>query len=153
MGEKLNRLLDWVILIGVIAALLIFSSCSTEEINEVSIVPTLELYGRLPMDSNGYYHLTLNPYSNQTTHKIAGRVLNTLEPTKVSWKSNIIWKINGTIFHGDEVPTTNLASYPNKYDSIFNMIAPIYSMKFDTLRVECKVNEWDITQTLNIVLD
>ena len=98
MGEKLNRLLDWIILIGTISAFVIFTSCSTEELDEVSIVPTLELDGRLPIDSNGYYHLTLNPYSNQTIHRITGRVLNTTEPTKVSWWSNLTWELNGEKF-------------------------------------------------------
>jgi hypothetical protein len=53
MGEKLNRLLDWIIIIGTISILFIFLSCSTNESNEVTRVPTLELDGRLPMDSNG----------------------------------------------------------------------------------------------------
>jgi hypothetical protein len=148
MGEKLNRLLDWIILIGTISAFVIFTSCSTEELDEVSIVPTLELDGRLPIDSNGYYHLTLNPYSNQTIHRITGRVLNTTEPTKVSWWSNLTWELNG-----ESVPTINGSSYVSDGGEINTVIAPIYSMRTDTLRVDCKVNEWDIRQTINIVLE
>ena len=148
MGEKLNRLLDWIILIGTISAFVIFTSCSTEELDEVSIVPTLELDGRLPIDTNGYYHLTLNPYSNQTIHRITGRVLNTTEPTKVSWWSNLTWELNG-----ESVPTINGSSYVSDGGEINTVIAPIYSMRTDTLRVDCKVNEWDIRQTINIVLE
>ena len=148
MGEKLNRLLDWIILIGTISTFVIFTSCSTEELDEVSIVPTLELDGRLPIDSNGYYHLTLNPYSNQTIHRITGRVLNTTEPTKVSWWSNLTWELNG-----ESVPTINGSSYVSDGGEINTVIAPIYSMRTDTLRVDCKVNEWDIRQTINIVLE
>jgi len=180
MGEKLNRLLDWIILIGTISAFLIFISCSTEELDEVSIVPTLELDGRLPIDSNGYYHLTLNPYSNQTIHRITGRVLNTLQPTKVSWESNLFWwflegdvvvnitKTYINYFTGELtyvnlppltnwkdvlVPTINGSSYVSDGGEINTVIAPIFSMRTDTLRVDCKVNEWDIRQTINIVLE
>ena len=148
MGDKLNRLLDWIILIGFISAFLIFTSCSTEELDEVSIVPTLELDGRLPIDTNGYYHLTLNQSTNQTIHRLTGRVLNTIEPTKVSWWSNLTWELNG-----ESVPTINGSSYVSDDGEINTVIAPILSMKSDTLRIECKVNEWNIRQTLNIVLD
>ena len=148
MGDKLNRLLDWIILIGFISAFLIFTSCSTEELDEVSIVPTLELDGRLPIDTNGYYHLTLNQSTNQTIHRLTGRVLNTIEPTKVSWWSNLTWELNG-----ETVPTINGSSYVSDDGEINTIIAPIFSMINDTLRVECKVNEWNIRQTLNIVLE
>jgi len=148
MGEKLNRLLDWVILIGVIIVMVSVVSCTKEEDILSSVVPTLELDGRLPLDDNGYCHLTLNPYSNQTIHRITGRVLNTIEPTKVSWWSNLTWNYNG-----ESVPTINGSSYVSDGGEINTVIAPIFSMRTDTLRVECKVNEWNIRQTLNIVLD
>ena len=106
MGDKLNRVLDWLIIIGVILAMVLLTSCSNEELDEVSVVPTLELDGRLPIDSNGYYHLKLNPTTNQTIHRITGKVLNTTEPTKVSWWSNLTWELNG-----EAVPTVNGSSY------------------------------------------
>lgn len=180
MGEKLNRVLDWIMIIGVILAIVLLTSCSNEELDELSVVPILELDGRLPMDDNGYYHLTLNPYSNQTIHRITGRVLNTLEPTKVSWESNLYWwLLKGDIvasitktyinyFTGELtyvnlppltnwenvlVPTINSSSYVGKYDSISTMIAPIYRMRNDTLIVKSTINEWDITQEIKIVLE
>ena len=147
MGDKLNKLLDWIILIGFISTFFVLLSCNTDDYY-VDDVPTLELDGRLPMDSNGYYHLTLNPYSNQTIHRITGKVLNTSEPTKVSWWSNLTWELNG-----ESVPTINGSSYVSDGGEINTVIAPIFSMRTDTLKIECKVNEWNIRQTLNIVLD
>ena len=147
MGDKLNKLLDWIILIGFISTFFILLSCTIDDYY-VDDVPTLELDGRLPMDSNGYYHLTLNPHSNQTIHRLTGRVLNTIEPTKVSWWSNLTWELNG-----ETVPTINGSSYVSDDGEINTIIAPIFSMINDTLRVECKVNEWNIRQTLNIVLE
>ena len=179
MGEKLNRVLDWIMIIGVILAMVLMTSCQVPEFYH-DTPPILELDGRLPMDDNGYYHLELNPTSNQTIHRITGRVLNTLEPTKVSWESNLYWwlKEGDTVaritktyinyFTGQLtyvnlpplqnwkdvlVPTINPASYVDKNQEINTIIAPIYRMKNDTLVVEARVNEWDITQTIKIVLE
>jgi len=51
------------------------------------------------------------------------------------------------------VPTINPASYVDKNQEINTIIAPIYRMKNDTLVVDARVNEWDITQTIKIVLE
>jgi hypothetical protein len=102
----------------------------------------------LPLDNNGYYHLTLNQSTNQTTHRITGRVLNTTEPTKVSWWSNLTWELNG-----ESVPTVNGASYVSNDGEVNTMIAPIRTMVGDTLRVEATIREWLITQQINIVLE
>lgn len=174
--------------------ILLFGSCTKEEIDlnsyyvepiEEEVVvkitpPTLELDARLPVDDNGYYHLTLDPTKNQTIHRISGVVKNTTEPTKVSWESNLYWwllagqvvaeitKTYTNYFTGEVtyvnlppltnwrnalVPTINSSSYVGKGGEINTMIAPIYRMKNDTLVVRARVNEWNITQTLNIVLE
>jgi hypothetical protein len=148
MGEKLNRILDWLILVGTIIVLVLVVSCTKEENIVSSVVPTLELDGRLPLDDNGYYHLTLNPTTNQTIHRISGKVLNTTEPTKVSWWSNLNWELNGEV-----VPTINGSSYVSDGGEINTVIAPIYRMRYDTLTVKSTINEWYITQTIKIVLD
>ena len=118
------KILDYFVLVLLIGTLMVLTSCSNDELYDDVLIPTIELDGRLPMDSNGYYHLTLNQATNQTTHRITGRVLNTTEPTKVSWKSNLN-----------------------------TMIAPIRTMVGDTLRVEATVREWLITKQINIVLE
>lgn len=159
---------------------LLFTSCTKEEIELQQITPTLELDARLPVDSNGYYHLTLDPTKNQTIHRISGVVENTIEPTKVSWESNLYWwLLKGQVvaeitktyinyFTGEVtyvnlppltnwkdaiVPTINSSSYVGKGGEINTMIAPIYRMKNDTLVVESRVNDWNIQQTIKIVLD
>ena len=161
---------------------ILLSSCSVETIEEISdsIIPTLQLDGRLPIDKNGYYHLVLDSTRNQTIHRVSGKVLNILEPTKVSWESNLYWWLRDgdtianitktyiNYFTGELtyvnlpplinwkdyiVPTINSASYVDKDGEINTMIAPIYRMKNDTLVVKCEVNEWDITQTIKIVLE
>lgn len=127
---------------------LLLSSCTKDDI-VVFDTPTLELDARLPVDTNGYYHLILNKNSNQTIHTITGTAGNTLEePIKVSWTSNLTWTYNGEI-----VPTINKASYPNEKGEISTVIAPIQSMSTDTLVVTATINEWNVTQTLNIVLE
>lgn len=148
MGDKLNRVLDWIMIIAVILAMVLLTSCSKEELDELSVIPTMELDGRLPMDSNGYYHLTLNPHSNQTIHRISGKVLNTTEPTKVSWWSNLTWELNGEV-----VPTVNSSSYVSNDGEVNTVIAPIYRMRYDTLTVKSTINEWYITQQIKIVLE
>ena len=148
MGDKLNRVLDWLMIVGVILAMVLLTSCSKEELDELSVVPTLELDGRLPMDSNGYYHLKLNPTTNQTIHRITGKVLNTTEPTKVSCWSNLTWELNGEV-----VPTVNSASYVSDGGEINTVIGPIYRMRYDTLQVKSTINEWYITQEIKIVLE
>mgnify|MGYP000903153868 FL=1 len=132
---------------GLLVVVLFLTSCEKEDIQSYDL-PILELDGRLPLDENGYYHLKLNPTSNQTIHRITGKVLNTTEPTKVSWWSNLTWE-----YKGEVVPTINEASYVGNDGEINTVIAPIYSMRYDTLKVKSTINEWNITQTLNIVLE
>jgi hypothetical protein len=142
------KILDYFVLVLLIGTLMVLTSCSNDELYDDVLIPTIELDGRLPMDSNGYYHLTLNQSTNQTTHRITGRVLNTTEPTKVSWKSNLSWE-----YQGENVPTVNGASYVSDVGEVNTMIAPIRTMVGDTLRVEATVREWLITKQINIVLE
>jgi hypothetical protein len=165
---------------GLLIVILFLTSCEKEELLPLQSELRLELDGRLPMDNNGYYHLKLNPTSNQTIHRITGRVSNTYEPTKVEWESNLYWwLLKGQVvaeitktyinyFTGELtyvnlppltnwqdvlVPTINSASYVGTAGEINTVIAPIYSMRTDTLVVDCKINEWNIRQTIKIVLE
>jgi hypothetical protein len=161
---------------------LLFWSCSKEEyIEDYSLpIPTLELDGRLPIDENGYYHLVLDSTTNQTIHRISGRLLNTIQPTKVHWDSNLYWwlmdgdtianitKAYINYFTGEFtyvnlppfvnwkkalVPTINSTSIVGTNGEINTVIAPIYRMKNDTLVINCTINEWDIMQNIKIVLE
>ena len=145
-NEKLG-FLDYLILVLLLGLIFISTSCTKEDI--LISEPKLEMNARLPIDSNGYYHLQLNPRSNQTIHRIDGTVMNIIEPTKVSFSSNLNW-----MFQGETVQTSNFSSWATPDDpNISNVIAPIYGMKNDTLTLTISVNEWDIIQKLNIVLD
>lgn len=163
-----------------LVVVLLFTSCTKEEIELQQTTPTLELDARLPVDDSGYYHLTLDPTKNQTIHRISGVVENTTEPTKVSWESNLYWwSLSGEVvseitktyinyltgeltivnlppltnLRNILVPTINSSSYVDGNDEINTIIAPIYRMRNDTLVVEARVNEWNIQQTIKIVLD
>ena len=142
------KILDYFVLVLLIGAMMVLTSCSKDELYDDVLIPTIELDGRLPMDSNGYYHLTLNQSTNQTTHRITGTVLNTTEPTKVSWWSNLTWE-----YQGEDVPTVNGASYVGNNGTINTMIAPIRTMVGDTLIVEATVREWLIVKEIKIVLE
>lgn len=145
-NEKLG-FLDYLLLIVLLGLMILSTSCTKEDI--VYDEPTLELDARLPQDTNGYYHLKLNPTTNQTIHRIDGMVTNISEPTKVSFSSNLSW-----VFMGESVPTSNFSSWATPDDpSISNVIAPIYGMRTDTLTLICRVNEWNVIQKLNIVLE
>lgn len=141
---------------------------------------TLELDGRLPKDKNGYYHLILNKSSNQTIHRVTGKVLNTKEPTKVEWMSNLFWwlkpgevvaRITKTYINQytgqltyvnlppitnwieQLVPTTNCCSYVDSKNEVNTIIAPIYKMKGDTLVLTASIKQIKLTQTIKIVLE
>ena len=145
-NERLG-FLDYLILFILFGLISVSTSCTKEDI--ISFEPILELDARLPIDTNGYYHLKLNPNTNQTIHRVDGVVTNIVEPTKVSFSSNLSW-----VFVGETVPTSNFSSWATPDDpSISNVIAPIYDMRSDTLTIVCKVNEWNIIQKLNIVLE
>jgi hypothetical protein len=116
---------------------------------------------RLPVDGNGYYHLTINRNTWQTLHRVSGNVVtedgNPIEFFWVEWESDLYWYLGDTLgyiinrhlndsgvyvsvdtsymigFNGMEVPTTNIVSYSNSHGEVNNMIAPVKSMIGDTL--------------------
>jgi hypothetical protein len=63
----------------------------------------------LPLDKNGYYHMPLNAYSNQTFSRITGRILVDGKPNPIpspvgfslNWESDHYW----VILKGDNVAT------------------------------------------------
>jgi len=145
-NDKLG-FLDYLLLIFLLGLMIVSTSCTKED--DILLEPQLVMIPNLDKDTNGYYHLKLNPNTNQTIHRVDGMVTSIFEPTKVSFSSNLHW-----VFQEEEVPTSNFSSWATPDDPyISNVIAPIYSMRTDTLSLIIRVNEWDIIQTLNIVLE
>ena len=115
----------------------------------------------LPLDLNGYYHLTMDRTNWQTTHRVSGVVTdgydNFVEVFWMEWESDLYWYLGDTLgyivnrnftsngnyvsvdtsymvgFNGMEVATSNIISYSNSNGEINNMIAPVQSMIGDTL--------------------
>ena len=138
------------VLLIVLVLFSFLTSCTVEDDDLLTPQPTLELDGRLPIDSNGFYHLELNDSSNQTIHTISGTVGNTLywdEPIKVEWNSNLYWE-----YEGEDVSTSNQASYVVD-GKVHNVIAPINTMVGDTLILTGTIREHLVTDTIKIVLE
>lgn len=157
------------ILIHLLGIVIISVSCTTS--NEEPFIDsfTLTLDPRLDIDDNGYYQLKLDEFKFQTVHRISGQLLkNGEEPfpaEKVSWESSHYWVLGDTSgfiirrvltpegkwvnvdtsyvvgFGGSEVPTINPASYSGKNGEINTMIAPVKSMKGDTMTIKCSFQE------------
>lgn len=184
--------LKWLLIVS-----LLFTACSKDEIGEPQWGPniqtptsntiaknssnvTMELDGRLPKDKNGYYHLKLIQTTNQTIHRVEGNVLNTTEPTKVDWESNLFWWLKPgevvarttktyinqytgqityvnlppiTNWKEQLVPTTNCCSYVDSNNQTNTIVAPIRTMVGDTLVLTATIKEHKITKTIKIVLE
>jgi len=54
-------------------------------------------------------------------------------------------------FEGFEVPTINCCSYSNSEGEVNTMFAPVWTMRYDTVRVS--VEFYDIIQSFEIILD
>ena len=134
---------------------------------------------RLPLDLNGYYHLTLDRSNWQTFHRVEGVATdnndNFVQGFWVEWDSDLYWVLGDTLgyiinrylnnsgvyvsvdtsyimgFSGVQVPTTNVVSYSNGYGQLNNMIAPVLSMVGDTLILTAVW--WDGQRSFSIVLD
>ena len=158
-----------------IILLLLLVGCESNTTQWIERTPEVTYDMRLPIDENGYYHLTLDRNKTQTTHRVAGYVgdeYGVIEGHRVEWESNLYWVIGDTLgylvergltddlvyvsydttyityFKGYEVPTTNQVSLSNRYGEIGNMIAPTKQMVGDTLRLTANNKT-----TFNIVLD
>jgi len=147
-------------LVGVLLSFLLIS-CENVLTSADSNTENLSFDMRLPVDGNGYYHLTVNRNTWQTLHRVSGSVVtedgNPIEFFWVEWESDLYWYLGDTLgyiinrhlndsgvyvsvdtsymigFNGMEVPTTNIVSYSNSHGEVNNMIAPVRSMIGDTL--------------------
>ena len=156
----------------------LFTGCE-DEIIIASEEENVSFNMRLPIDENGYYHLTINRDNWQTLHRVSGSVNtvdgNPVEFFWVEWESDLYWYLGDTLgyivnrnfndggtyvsvdtsymigFNGMEVPTSNTISYSNSGGEINNMIAPVKSMICDTLTLTAIW--YDSEEKFQIVLD
>ncbi len=159
----------------------IFSAIDDSETNVENLTSdySFEINPRLPIDSNGYYHLTIDRNSWQTLHRVSGNVFdkkgNPVFYYWVEWESDLYWVLGDTLgyilhsgytddliyvaydttyitgFNNMIVPTTNGISYSNSNGEINNMIAPVKSMIGDTMKLSYYTGEDN--GYINIVLD
>ena len=145
-------------------------SCTNqnENISSLNLQHHFTLDARLPVDSNGFYHLNLDMQNWQTLHRISGYVDSVSQDwalTKVYWTSSHYWIIGDTLgyiihfnnpfndtnyyyqtpdtsyitfFEGFEVPTINSASYSTMNGEINTMFAPVRNMLGDTITISAQ---------------
>ena len=151
-----------------IICLFFIHACETDTLetgNNSELGHDFEIDARLPIDSNGFFHLSLNMGSWQTLHRISGSVSAVEQDwalTKVYWSSSHYWIIGDTLgyivhfndpfndtnywyqtpdtsyitfFEGFEVPTINSASYSTNDGEINTMFAPVQNMLGDTITI------------------
>ena len=158
------------------------NNTDTEEIHQVFYFDT---DGRLPMDENGFYHLTIDTTNWQTLHRVSGFITdsattNSVVNCRVEWESSHSWTLGDTLgywvrqglthdlewvgydtsyvvgFEGQEVPTINPASYSNADGEVNIMIAPVQSMRGDTMTVWYSWGGWYTdwkTDSIKIILN
>ena len=171
--ERITRLVRNILIVGSV----FFIGCE-DTINDTVIM--YEWDARLPMDDNGYYHLTMDRDNHQTLHRLSGIVKTEsgepVENFRVTWESDLYWVLGDTLgyivhsgytdewvyvaydttyvtgFSGEEVRTSNWASYSDSYGEINNMIAPVKTMIGDTLNVGA-YESGELIHVFNIVLD
>ena len=145
----LNGLAFCIVLLLSLVVFASLMSCTVEDDILLLEQPTLEIDGRLDMDSNGYYHLELNQNTNQTIHTVSGTVGNTLNlpPLKVEWDSNLSW-----VFQDNLVDVTNSSSYVVD-GNVMNVIGPVRTMVGDTLILTGTIREHLVSDSIKIVLD
>ena len=152
--ENLKRVLS------LLLSLVIFGCDGENSLSSETTEYKVTVDVRLPVDTNGYYHPTIDRDEWQTLHRVSGTVSSdgyAVENFWVEWESNLYWYLGDTLgyiinrnfnnnglyvsvdtsyivgFDGMEVPTSNMISYSNRYGEINNMIAPVRSMIGDTL--------------------
>jgi len=161
------------------------SDTDTTKITEDTLSSVvLNLLLDLELDGNGFYHLPIDTTKWQTLHRLTSVVTRDsvgVNVIKVSWYSNHYWLIGDTLgymientgsddlwyvgydttyitwFNGFEVPVVNGASYSDMYGEVNTMIAPVKTMRGDTISIGYSYyDDWKLEETVgefSIVLD
>jgi hypothetical protein len=120
--DSWDKVIIFAIYLLLLACLLLFSSCSKEEIPLPNDVVEINIDTRLPIDGNGYSHFRLYSQTSQNIHRISGtiRVNNMipLEPReKVDWQSSHYWVLR----EGDTIATIT-KTYLNYYTGQWTVV-------------------------------
>lgn len=161
------------------------SDTDTTKITEDTLSSVvLNLLLDLELDGNGFYHLPIDTTKWQTLHRLTSVVTRDsvgVNVIKVSWYSNHYWLIGDTLgymientgsddlwyvgydttyitwFNGFEVPVVNGASYSDMHGEVNTMIAPVKTMRGDTISIGYSYyDDWKLEETVgefSIVLD
>ncbi len=161
------------------------SDTDTTEIAEDTLSSVVfNLLLDLELDGNGFYHLPIDTTKWQTLHRLTSVVTRDsvgVNVIKVSWYSNHYWLIGDTLgymientgsddlwyvgydttyitwFNGFEVPVVNGASYSDMHGEVNTMIAPVKTMRGDTISIGYSYyDDWKLEETVgefSIVLD
>ena len=100
-----------------------------EEIESIVFVEAIDLV----QDQNGFYHLPMDEVRHQTLKRLDGYVYRNDKPMNVlkfGWYSLDNWN-----WDGYEIPVVNSSSYSREDGKVSTMIAPIYSMRYDTITI------------------
>lgn len=175
-----DKLIIFLVYLLLLFCIMLLSSCSKDEFFPTKNIE-ISIDTRLPKDVNGYSHFKLYSSTTQNIHTISGSITNNgIVPDnpreKVLWESSHYWKLTkgesiGTIYRRQwrglgwqivdsikvvnlkttQVPTINPVCYNSIDGSINTVIAPMYSMKGDTLTIVAKSN--GIAKIAKIILD
>jgi len=105
-----------------LASIIIFASCTKDEIVVPKDVVEMSIDTRLPKDVNGYSYFKLYSVETQNIHRISGSIrINGKIPdeprVKVEWENNLYWNLK----EGDTIATIT-KTYLNYYTGQFTIV-------------------------------
>ncbi len=106
----------------VLAFIIVFASCTKDEIVVPKDVVEMNIDTRLPKDVNGYSYFKLYSSETQNIHRISGSIrINGKIPdeprVKVEWENNLYWNLK----QGDTIATIT-KTYLNEYTGQFIIV-------------------------------
>ncbi len=106
----------------VLAFIIVFASCTKDEIVVPKDVVEMNIDTRLPKDVNGYSYFKLYSSETQNIHRISGSIrINGKIPdeprVKVEWENNLYWNLK----EGDTIATIT-KTYLNYYTGQFEVV-------------------------------
>jgi hypothetical protein len=106
----------------VLAFIIVFASCTKDDVIVPKDVVEMNIDTRLPKDVNGYSYFKLYSSETQNIHRISGSIrINGKIPdeprVKVEWENNLYWNLK----EGDTIATIT-KTYLNYYTGQFTIV-------------------------------